>query len=239
MGWNGKAIEPLGEACTNTDLFRRLAAAMGLTEPALFDDDETLLRQTLGNKVDLAALRRDGWLRVPYPEDGRVWGSGVFPTSSGRIELVSEQLPRMGQPALPTYVPAREGPGGDPDLRTRFPLQLMTPKHHARFLNSGYAQLPKHGPAEGGPFLELDAHDAAARGLAMGDLARVWNERASVTVPVKVTERLRPGVVSIPYGWWTVHHPDGRAANALTNDTLTDWGGGVAFWDTLVEVARA
>ncbi len=239
MGWNAKAIEPPGETCTNTELFRRLAAAMALTEPALFDDDETLLQQTLGNKVDLVALRREGWIRVPYPEDGRAWGAGVFPTASGRIELVSEQLPTLGHPALPTYTPAREGPGGDPDLLARFPLQLMTPKHHARFLNSGYSQLPKHGPAEGGPFLELDAHDAAARGLAVGDLARVWNDRASVTVPVKVTARLRPGVVSIPYGWWMAHHPDGRAANALTNDTLTDWGGGVAFWDTLVEVERA
>ena len=239
MGWNAKAIEPRGETCTNTDLFRRLAAAMALTEPSLFDDDETLLRQTLGDKVDLDELRRDGWIRVPYPDDGRAWGAGIFPTASGRIELVSEQLPALGHPALPTYTPAREGPGGDPDLVARFPLQLMTPKHHARFLNSGYSQLPKHGPAEGGPFLELDAHDAAARGLAMGDVARVWNDRASVTVPVKVTERLRPGVVSIPYGWWMAHHADGRAANALTNDTLTDWGGGVAFWDTLVEVEKA
>ena len=58
-------------------------------------------------------------------------------------------------------------------------------------------------------------------------------------MPVRVTGRLRPGVVSIPFGWWSAHHPDGRAANALTNDTLTDWGGGVAFWDTLVAgVAR-
>jgi anaerobic selenocysteine-containing dehydrogenase len=212
---------------------------MGLTEPALFDDDETVLRQALGAAVDLDELRRVGWVRVPYPEDGRAWGHGVFPTSSGRIELVSERLPEIGQPALPTYVPPREGPGGDPALLARYPLQLMTPKHHTRFLNSGYAQLPKHGPPEGGPFLELDAHDAAARGLAAGDLARVFNDRASVTVPVKVTARLRPGVVSIPYGWWSAHHPDGRTANALTNDTLTEWGGGVAFWDTLVEVAPA
>jgi anaerobic selenocysteine-containing dehydrogenase len=239
MGWNAKAIEPLGEACSNTELFRRLAGAMGLTEPALFDDDDTLLAQTLGHKVDLAELRRVGWLRVPYPEDGRAWGAGVFPTASGRIELVSEQLPAIGQPALPTYVAPNEGPGGDPELHARYPLQLMTPKHHTRFLNTGYAQLPKHGPAEGGPFLELDAHDAAARGLEVGDLARVWNDRASVTVPVKVTARLRPGVVSIPFGWWSAHHVDGRAANALTNDTLTEWGGGVAFWDTLVQVAKA
>ena len=173
LGWNAKAIEPCGESCSNTELFRRLARAMGLTEPALFDDDETLLRQTLGQKVDLDELRRVGWIRVPYPEDGRAWGAGVFPTPSGRIELVSEQLPRLGQPALPTYVPSREGPGGDPALLDRYPLQLLTPKHHSRFLNSGYSQLPKHGPAEGGPFVELDDHDAAARGLVSGDLARV------------------------------------------------------------------
>ena len=163
---------------------------------------------------------------------------GVFPTPSGRIELVSSQLPALGQPALPTYVAPRESPAGDPDLAARHPLQLLTPKHHSRFLNSGYSHLPKHGPAEGGPFVELDAVDAAARDLADGDLARVWNDRATVTVPVRVTGRLRPGVVAIPFGWWSQQHPDGRTANALTNDTLTEWGGGVAFWDTLVQVTK-
>jgi anaerobic selenocysteine-containing dehydrogenase len=55
-------------------------------------------------------------------------------------------------------------------------------------------------------------------------------------VPVKVTERLRPGVVAIPWGWWGASHADGIGANALTNDTLTDWGGGVAYSDTLVAI---
>jgi anaerobic selenocysteine-containing dehydrogenase len=239
MGWNEAAIEPLGESCSNTELFRRLARAMGMTEPALFDDDETILEQALGKKVDLGELRRVGWLKVPYPEDGRAWGAGVFPTPSGRVELVSDRLATMGQPALPTFVAPREGPHGDPALADRFPLQLMTPKHHSRFLNSGYSHLPKHGPAEGGPFVELDAADAEARGLAAGDMARVWNDRASVTVPVRISGRVRPGLAAIPFGWWSAHHPDGRVANALTNDTLTDWGGGVAFSDTLVEIEPA
>jgi anaerobic selenocysteine-containing dehydrogenase len=239
MGWNEAAIAPLGEACSNTELFRRLAAAMGLTDPALFDDDETILNQALGRKVDLAELRRVGWIKVPYPEDGRPWGAGVFPTRSGKVELVSSELAAMGLPALPTFVAPVEGPHGDAALRERFPLQLMTPKHHTRFLNSGYSHLPKHGPAEGGPCVELDPADAAARGLADGDLADVWNDRATVTVPVRISERVRPGVVAIPFGWWGSHHPDGKVANALTNDTLTDWGGGVAFFDTLVEVAPA
>lgn len=236
LGWNEAAIEPLGEAVSNTELFRRLAGAMGLTEPSLFDDDMTVLRAALPT-VDLVALRRDGWLKVPFPESGTPWADGGFPTPSGKVEFASAALEQMGQPRLPTYVPPVEGPGG-PNSR-RFPLQLMTPKHHTRFLNSSYSDLPKHGPAEGGPFVELDAADASLRGLEPGDIARVFNDRASLELPVKITTRLRPGLASIPWGWWRDHHPDGHVANSLTNNTLTDWGGGVAYSDTLVEIARA
>jgi anaerobic selenocysteine-containing dehydrogenase len=236
MGWNEAAIAPVGESVSNPELFRRIARAMGLTEPALFDDDLTMLRECLPG-FDLAQMRRDGWVRVPFPDDGRPWANGGFPTASGKVEFVSERLERQGQPRLPTFVPPNEGPQG-PDA-SRFPLQLLTPKHHARFLNSSYSHLPKHGPAEGGPFVELDATDAAARGLHPGDPARVFNDRASLELPVKITERLRPGLASIPWGWWRNHHPDGKVANSLTNDTLTEWGGGVAYSDTLVEIERA
>ena len=225
----------IADVVGSTGLFRRLAAAMGYTEPALFESDEALLAQALPT-VDLDELRTTGWVRAPYPEDGRPFGDGEFDTPSGRVEFTSEVLERMGQPRVPTFVAPREGPAGDPALLARFPLQLLTPKHHTRFLNSGYSHLPKHGPAEGGPFIELDAIDAAGRGLADGDRARVWNDRASVEVPVRITQRLRPGVVAIPFGWWSAAHPDGKVANSLTNDTLTDWGGGVAYSDTLVQV---
>ena len=236
MGWNEAAIEPLGESVSNSECFRRISAAMGLTEPSLFDDDLTVLRDSLPG-VDLEALRRDTWFKVPFPESGTPWADGGFPTTSGRVEFVSERLEQMGQPRVPTFVPPQEGPRG-PNA-DRFPLQLMTPKHHARFLNSGYSHLPKHGPAEGGPFVELDATDAATRGLAEGDCARVFNDRASLEVPVKITGRLRPGLAAIPWGWWRDHHPDGMVANSLTNDTLTEWGGGVAYSDTLVQIERA
>jgi anaerobic selenocysteine-containing dehydrogenase len=239
LGWNEAAIEPLGEAVSNSELFRRLALAMGCTEPAVVADDETLLADAFGDRIDLAELRATGWQRVPYPDDGRPFGDGQFPTASGRVELVSDTLAAMGHPALPTFVPPREGPHGDADLYARYPLQLLTPKHHTRFLNSSYSALPKHGPAEGGPFVELHATDAAARGLAEGHAARVFNDRASLEVPVRISERVRPGVVAVPFGWWGQHHADGRTANALTSDTLTDWGGGVAYSDTLVQVAPA
>jgi anaerobic selenocysteine-containing dehydrogenase len=234
LSWNNAAIEPCGEAVSNSELFRRLAKAMGYTEPELFDDDMTAIRDSLPG-VDVDELQRVGTLRVPYPDDGRPFGDGVFPTASGRVEFVSEALVAMGQPALPTFVPPVEGPGSV--LAARYPLQLLTPKQHTRFLNGSYSHLPGHGGREAGPFLELCADDATSRGIADGQCVRVFNDRASIEVPARISERLRPGVVSIPWGWWSRHHPDGMVANSLTNDTLTEWGGGVAFSDTLVEVS--
>lgn len=233
-GWNEPAIAPLGESVSNSELHRRLAQAMGLTEPSLFDDDITALRAALPT-VDLDALRRDGWVKVPYPDDGRPWADGGFPTASGKVELRCDSLTALGHPALPTYVPASEWAEAD-----RFPYMLLTPKQHGRFLNSSYSHLPKHGPLEGKPVVELHPDDAAALQLTEGRRVRVWNDRGAVEVPVKFSQRVQPGVVSIPWGWWSVHHDlNGSAdsvANSLTNDAQTDWGGGVAYYDTMVAI---
>jgi len=235
LGWNEPAIAPLGECVPNTELWRRLAGALGFTEPELFESDESLLASALRD-VDLDALRTRGVVRLSLPEDLRPYAEGGFPTASGKAELFSARLAAQGHDPLPTYRPAREGPAGDPELVARYPLVLLTPKHHGRFLNSSYSHLPKHGPLEGEPFVELDEADAQERGLLEGDTARVWNDRATLRLPVRISKRVRPGVVAVPFGWWRHQHGGEGTANSLTNDTLTDWGGGVAYSDTLVQV---
>ncbi|MGH9286872.1 MAG: molybdopterin-containing oxidoreductase family protein [Acidimicrobiales bacterium] len=235
LGWNAAAIPPLGEAVPNTELWRRLARAMGFTEPELFEDDESLLRSAL-HDLDLEALRERGFVRLSLPEDLRPYADGGFATPSGRAELYSEALAAQGHDPLPAFRAPGEGVGGEHDLTRRFPLVLMTPKTHTRFLNTSYSHLPKHGPAEGGPFAELDPADAASRGITEGDMVRVWNDRGSLTLKARVGARLRPGIVAVPFGWWSDQHGDRGTANSLTNDTLTDWGGGVAYGSTRVEV---
>jgi anaerobic selenocysteine-containing dehydrogenase len=202
---------------------------MGYTEAALFDDDLTVLRAALPT-IDLDVLRAEGFLRVPYPDDGRPFADGHFPTASGRVELRSDALAALGHPALPTFSAPTESPTDE------FPFSLLTPKQHTRFLNSSYSHLPKHGPLEGAPFVEVSTPDAHRLGVADGQCVRVWNDRGSLELPVRISERVRPGVVAVPWGWWSSQHPDGKVANLLTNDTLTDWGGGVAFSDTTVAV---
>ncbi|HEY8092566.1 MAG TPA: molybdopterin-dependent oxidoreductase [Acidimicrobiales bacterium] len=236
LGWNEAAIAPLGESVPNTELWRRLARAMGYTEPELFESDESLLASGLRG-IEVDDLRARGVVRLDLPEDLRPYAEGGFPTASGKAELSSDALARAGHPALPTYVPAREGLDGDTDLLARYPLALLTPKQHTRFLNSSYSHLPKHGPLEGSPFVELDEVDASARGIGDGDAVRVWNDRGALTLPARLSKRLRPGVVAVPFGWWSDQHGGQGTANSLTNDGLTDWGGGVAYSDTLVQVA--
>jgi anaerobic selenocysteine-containing dehydrogenase len=128
---------------------------------------------------------------------------------------------------------------GNPDLAAKYPLELMSRKQNPKFLNANYGGFPNHYASSGGPSLELDAHDAAARGIASGDLVRVHNDRGSLTLPAHISEDLQPGLVSMPFGYWNRNTPEGRAVNALTNPSLPDDDRGSAFFhETLVEVSR-
>ena len=242
LGWNHPAIEPLGECVSNTELWRRLSRAMGFTEPELFEDDESLIRSAI-HGLDLDVLRDQGFVRLSVPEDLRPFAEGNFATSSGKARFDDPGLTALGLPTLPTYEPSREGPHGEAALRRRFPLSLMSPKTHLRFLNSSYSDLDHHVKSEGEIYCELDAVDAESRSIADGDQVRVWNDRSSLLVVARVRsheeQRVRAGVVVVPFGWVGARTKDGLTVNALTNDQAADHGGGVAFYDTLVEVERA
>jgi anaerobic selenocysteine-containing dehydrogenase len=226
LGWNEPAIEPLGEAVPNTELWRRLAAAFGIEDPLFELDDIQLIKSALID-VDLDQLRTRGFVRLDVPDELLPYADGGFATPDGRAALWSDDLELSGH-------------GGLPDLRDSstngYPLALMTPKIHTRFLNTSYSHLPKHGRAEGGPYVELSAADADSRSLNDGDKARVFNDAGELELVVRIGDRVPPGVASVPYGWWSGDHLDGHTANHLTTDAETDWGGGVAFWDTRVEV---
>jgi anaerobic selenocysteine-containing dehydrogenase len=114
----------------------------------------------------------------------------------------------------------------------------MTGKSAHHFLNSTYANLPRHLAGEGEPLLDLHADDAIARGIEDGDVVRVHNSRGEVTARARIGDVVGPGVVTLPSGWWATRSPGGTAANTLTTDELTDRGGGGAFHGARVEVER-
>lgn len=239
LGWNEKAIEPLGESVPNTELWRRLALAMGFSERELFEDDESLITSAL-HDVDLDQLRTAGFVRLSLPEDLLPYAQGGFATVSGKAALINHSLPAVGMPALPTYEVGDEMQGGT-NSQGMYPLSLMSPKTHVRFLNSSYSHLAHHCDAEGEMYCELDLSDATSRGIQHGDQVRVFNERGSLDVVAQVKSsggRVRSGLVLVPFGWVGARTKDMKTVNALTNDQAADFGGGVAFYDTMVQVEK-
>lgn len=239
LSLNEPAIAPVGGALPNAEIFRRLARRMGFDDPAFHSTDEELVEaalRPLGHER-VARLREHGWIRMDGPEHVLPHATGAFGTPSGRCELWSETLADAGEDPLPGFEAARESPLGDPALAARFPLVLLTAKGAHHFLNSSYAHTERAIKAERSPYVDLHPDDAAARGIGDGDLVRVFNDRGSVQLPARVSDRVRPGVASMPSGWWASRSPSGSSANALTPDGLSDWGGG-DFHDALVEVER-
>ena len=242
---NWPAIEPLGEALPNTEIFRRLAGVTNLDQGWFGESDEELVQAALSSGHPLLAgvtfehLLEHGYARAALPDDFRPYADGGFSTPSGKCEFYSEELASRGIDPLPGFEPARESPAGDVQLAARYPLALLTGKSALHFLNSSYANLPRHLKAEREPLLDLHPDDAAPRAIADGDLVRVFNDRGSVELRVRVDDRVRAGVAAMPSGWWASLSRGGTSANSLTSDGLSDWGGGGDFHDTLVEVERA
>ena len=218
LGWNGKAIEPVGQSVPNTELFRRLAAVFGVEDPLFTKSDEELIETALRG-IDTDELRAAGF--VTLPRAGRsLFADGHFGHPDGKCHVGGI---------------VHEAVVAD----TEHPLTMLSPKQHSRFINSSYSHLPGHGDREGGPSIDMHADDAAARGLAVGDLAQVSNGRGVLELRVTVSGRLPRGVVSVPFGWWDAHHDGTKSVNDLTNDGPTDMGGGVAYHDTFVQIAKA
>jgi anaerobic selenocysteine-containing dehydrogenase len=244
MTLNRPAIPPRGEAIAPTELFRRLSARMGLDEPYLQESDEDLIRTALASDhaylrgITFERLLEMGWAPLNIPEGWLPYAEGGFPTPSGKCEFYASSLAERGIDPLPAYLPSDESQAGNPERAARFPLALLTPKSALHFLNSSYANAPRSLRAERAPRLDMHPADAAPRGIRDGDWVRVTNDRGSVELSVQVGDRVRPGTVAMPSGWWASLSPGGVSANALTPDGLTLWGGGGDFHDALVEVER-
>ena len=238
------AIEPLGEALPNTEVFRRLAARMGLDDPCLRDDDEALARAALDWShphlagVTWERLEREGSVRLSLPDPLAPFAEGGFPTPSGKCELVSERLGAEGHDPVAGYVPPREGPTSAPELAARFPLAFISPPAH-HFLNSTFSAQPVFVRREGEPSVTIHPDDAAARGIAEGAMVRVFNDRGAFLAKARVSDAARRGLVVGLSVWWAKMCPGGRNANAVTSQELTDMGGGATFYDALVEVRPA
>jgi anaerobic selenocysteine-containing dehydrogenase len=238
---NLPAIQPVGEARPNTEIFRGIARHMNLQEPALFETDESVAANAFRWSdpvfagVDWVSLKASGWAKLNLPD--APFAEGGFRTPSGKCEFFSERLAQQGLDPLPDYLPPYESADGAPELAARFPLAMISPPAR-NFLNSTFVNVESLRSTEGEPHLDIHPIDASRREVIDGDLVRVFNDRGSMQARARVTDKAREGLVVGLSIWWKKLAPDGCNANQVTSQALTDLGGSATFYDCLVEVER-
>ncbi len=264
LSYNNPAIEPLGEAVSNTELFRRLAKAMGIEDLSFYRTDDEIIEASLDwtnpvlQGITLEDVKAKGYARltVPSADDWAPHREGNFPTPTGKCEFKSTitgggnfvvPLFRQGYngdqdgtpvDALPHYIPPNENPQTTPALAKRYPLSLITPKSHA-FLNSNYGNLPAQTAQAGeeqSVFLHPD--DAVQRGIVAGAPIRVFNDRGAFEAFASISPDVMPGVVMAPSGYWHRSNRKGATVHALTPPAYADLGRAPTFSDVLVQVGK-
>ncbi|WP_261984914.1 molybdopterin-containing oxidoreductase family protein, partial [Burkholderia stagnalis] len=237
---NLPAIPPIGDTRPNTEIFRGIARSMGLDEPALYESDEDVARAALRwddptLDSDWETLKQAGWVKLKLPD--APFANGGFRTPSGQCEFYSSVLAELGMDPVPDYLPPFESAEAAPELAVRYPLAMISPPAR-NFLNSTFVNVDSLRNTEGQPHLDIHPDDAGARGITDGDLVRIFNDRGSMQARARVTDRARPGLVVGLSIWWKKLSPDGRNANEVTSQALSDLGNSATFYDCLVEVAR-
>jgi anaerobic selenocysteine-containing dehydrogenase len=239
---NNAAIAPMGEAKPNTEIFRLLAARMGFDDPCFSESDDQLAAQAFDKRdaravhFDWDALKQRGWQKLNMPD--APFADGGFPTPSGKCEFYSAAMLADGHDPLPTYTPPYESAASNPELARKYPLAMISPPAR-NFLNSTFVNVKSLRGAEGEPHLDIHPADSAARGIEDGQMVRIFNDRGSFVARARVTPKARAGLVVGLSVWWKKLASDGKNANEVTSQRLTDMGRAPTFYDTLVQVEKA
>lgn len=222
-----KVVEPLYESRSDFDIFNAIAKKLGYGDG--FDEGKSEM-QWIQQFYD-AALEQARARRIDMPAFKDFWDSNeplVFEpdeaalnfvryadfreqplleplgTPSGKIEIFSTTIEKMKYddcPPHPTWMEPVEWVGAE---NAKWPLHIDTahPRYRLHSQLSASASLRDKYLVNGREPCWINTKDAAARGIADGDIVRVFNDRGEILAGAVVTDRVREGVVRVNEGGW-------------------------------------
>jgi biotin/methionine sulfoxide reductase len=264
-----RAVAPYGEARDDYEIFAGLAEGLDLAEQFtegrtarqwlryLYESTCRALRARGVDAPDFDRFWEMGELVLPtLPSDGGIVrafrqnpDAAPLPTPSGKVEITSATIASFGYadcPGQPMWLSPSEGVGSL--AAARFPLHLIANQPATRLhsqLDFGATSLASK-IKEREP-VRIHPRDASARGIADGDIVRLYNDRGACLAAAVLSNALRPGVVQLSTGAW--YDPEDPASekplcvhgnpNVLTRDAGTSrLAQGCSGQLSLVEVER-
>ena len=213
-----KAVEPPGEALSDSEILCRFAQEMGYNGFSFNSADEVYKEYcelTKGTNIDIsglnyARLKMEGSFQWPVPEPGhrgtvRLFTDNQFYTDNQKANLI---IPRFSMPTSET-------------LTQDYPFVLTTGRirdqWHTRTKTGKVNRLSTH---IADPYVEINHVDAHLKKIKDGDVVEVSSKRGVVKVKAKVTDTIAKGVLFIPMHWGKVLGNDFGRANNLTTSIV-------------------
>ena len=221
---NHKAIDPVGQARSEYEIYSDLAGRLGFHEA--FTEGRTemdwlrhlydVFRQRASSVgIEMPSFDgfwEDGHFELPAPEAPPIPFSGFredpegepLKTPSGKIEIYSQTIADFGYddcPGHPVWLEPAEWLGGAG--AARHPLHLVSNQPRTRLhsqLDCG--EVSRQAKIAGREAMRISPDDAAARGIADGDVVRVFNDRGQCLAGAVLSDALRAGVVELATGAW-------------------------------------
>lgn len=245
-----KAIDPIGEAKPDFEIYKELAQRLGY--PRVFGDmtPEDYIRlymdSALNKQMGVSAdqLFNDKAVKL-IPGDTFVsYPNGTFNTSTGRGMLYTDSPApayEIGQridydkERAPYWEPALEADVNSAARKT-YPYYLlsehMRTRTHSQWWDVDY--LKEYEPE---PCVKMNPHDAADKGIQDGDTVRVFNGRGEVTMKAYTNGGLPRGMVSAPRAWQAEEFISGHYASLPTNE-FNQVVANFAFNDVAVDIEK-
>jgi len=238
-----KMLEPPTHVKPESEIYYLLAKRLGFEEKDLAGKipgpgDEAVdlyLKSRLPAFPSLTWEKlREGPVLVPNHQE-IAFSDYIFPTSSGKIELVSrEARVRWSVDELPHYDEPEESIRSGASEGRTYPLYLMTPNLHSR-IHSQFNNLAIIQAIESKAIATIHPKVAQRRGIEDGDTIRVFNDRGTFTVEARLDFGIKTGCISVANGWWNT---DAGTVNCCSAGRETDMGYGAAFHDNMVDIEK-
>jgi len=209
------AVEPLGERHGDFHVWKGLAERLGFGEYFPWKDEVELADYRLAPlgltfkevATEKYFVRSDEpWTYDTInPRTGKKTG---FATPSGKAELYSNILEKLGYDPLPFYEEPPESPISTPEVAKEYPYILITGGNFRPMFHSENRQLGI-GTREQYPDPIMDIHPDTARALGIeeGDWVYVETRRGVIRQRATLTDELNPRVVNVQSHWWFPEQP--------------------------------
>jgi len=197
-----KAVEPLGERKDDFYFWRGLGIRLGQEEYWPWKTHEEVIEyraKPIGLNFE-EIVKAAGF--VPPPEFKKYEKRG-FATNTGKFELFSTVLEKLGYDPLPYFAEPPESPVSKPEVAKDYPLILITggrnvPQYHSEHRQIAMGMRERHPD----PIVDINTETAQKLGINNGDWVYIETRRGRIKQKAHVTDGIRPDVVNCEASWW-------------------------------------